>query len=213
MRLNNPLDTVFDNGIKIRILRIFCQTNVELNGRQVAREVKVTPRTAHRVLQELTDEGVLFMKNVGRTYLFELNKESFFVKDVLKEIFEIERKAANKIFEIILETIKRAPIKDDIVSVALFGSVHEKSDRPGSDIDLFVLIKDGATRHKVEKFFEDIDARTAPLFGNIISAYVNSTAEFRKKAREKLPVIEGILGSHRLLYGAPLKESLNDKEI
>ena len=213
MRLNDPLNTVFDNGVKIRILRVFCRTNIGLNGRQVAREIGVTPKTAHRVLQELAHEGVLFMKNVGRTYLFELNKESFLVKNVLKVVFGLEKKAANKIFGVLLDEVERSPLKNEMVSLALFGSVHEKKDRPGSDIDILVIIKDGVAQSKIEKFFEKIEAKTASMVGNSISAYVNSISGFRKKARNKLPIMANILKSHRLLYGSPLKELLNDKEI
>lgn len=210
MRLNNPLDTVLDSGIKIRILRIFCQTNIELNGRQVAREVKVTPKTAHRVLLALVNEGVLFMKNVGRTYLFELNKENLLVKDVLKVVFNLEKKVSSKIFEVILGEIKKSSLKDEIVSLALFGSIHDKNDRPGSDVDILVIIKNSAVQGRVEKFFEDIEAKTAPLIGNSLSAYVNTIAGFRTKVKNKLPVIINILKSHHLLYGKPLKELLHD---
>jgi predicted nucleotidyltransferase len=213
MRLNDPLDTVFGNSVKVRIVRVFCRANTELNGRQVAREVGVTPKTAHRVLQELAGEGVLLMKNVGKAYLFELDKESYLVKEVLKTVFALEKKAAGKIFEAILEEVERSPSKEDIVSMALFGSVHEKKERPGSDIDLLLVVRDAAARGRVSKLFEAIDARTAPVFGRTISAYMNSAAEFRKKAKNKLPVIVNIINSHRLLYGEPLKEVLNDKEI
>lgn len=210
MRINNPLNTVFDNGIKIRILRIFCLTHIELNGRQVAKEVKVTPKTAHRVLLELVNEGVLFMKNVGRTYLFELNKENLLVKDVLKVTFNLEKKVFNKIFEGILDEIKESPLKNEIVSLALFGSVYEKNDRPGSDIDILVIIKNSAVQGKVEKLFEEIEGKVAPLIGNTISAYVNTVSGFRTKATNRLPLIGNILKSHRLLYGKALKELLND---
>ena len=213
MRLNNPLDSVFDNGIKIRILRIFCQTNIELNGRQIAREVKVTPKTSHRILLELVNEGVLFMKNVGRTYLFELNKENLLVKGVLKVVFSLEKKAANKIFEVLLEEVKRSDLKDEIVSLALFGSIHEKNDRPGSDVDILVVIKDSGSQGKIERFFETIERKTLPLIGNTISVYLNTIACFRTKAKNKLPIIVNILKSHRLIYGQPLKDILNVKEI
>ena len=205
MQLNDPLDTVLDNGIKVRILRVFCRTNIELNGRQVAREVKVTPRTAHKVLQQLSDEGVLQMKNVGKTYLFTLNQESVLVKDILKVLFNIEKKVTGRIFEVIQQEIKGSILKNDILFVALFGSIHAKKSRPGSDVDLLVIVRDASVKTKVENFFEKVDAKIAPAFGNTISPYINTIMEFRTKIKDKLPVVKNILSSHRLIYGEPLE--------
>ena len=208
MTLNNPLDTILDNAVKVRILRVFCRTNIELNGRQVAREVKAAPRTAHKVLQQLSEDGVLQMKNVGKTYLFNLNQESILVKDVLKILFNIEKKVTGGIFEIIEREIKGSALKKDIISVALFGSTHEKKSRPGSDVDLLVIVRDASVKEKVEKFFEKVDAGIAPAFGNTIAPYINTIMEFKTKIKGKLPVVKNILSSHRLIYGEPLEGAI-----
>ena len=134
MRLNSPLDKILNNEIKVRILRIFCQNAGEMSGRQMAKMVGVTPKTAHENLQDLLREGVLIMRAVGKTHLFRLNEDRAVVHEVLKPLFLLEKTLSARLFDVIRKTIKKSVLKDDILSVALFGSVHAKSERPTSEI-------------------------------------------------------------------------------
>src|SRR3989338_455994 len=123
MKLTNPLDKILDKEAKVKILRFLFKTNAEWNGRQIAKEIGSSPATTHKALQGLNREGVLLLRNVGKTHVYTLNESNFTVTDMLKPLFSRE----NKILEYILSAIRRkiaaSSIKRDIMSIALFGSV------------------------------------------------------------------------------------------
>lgn len=208
MRLNKPLDKILNNEVKIRALRILCQDPGEMSGRQIAKMAGVTPKTAHEILQDLLREGVLVMRAVGKTHLFRLNDGRAIVREVLKPLFLCEKKLSERLFDIIRAAIKKSALKDDILSVALFGSVHAKTERADSDVDLLVIAKTSELKKSVEVFFSDIDQRLSSQWGNLISPYINSIAEFRTNAKKKTGAVPHILKSYKLVYGDRLEKLL-----
>ena len=208
MRINKPLDKILNNEVKIRALRILGQNSGEMSGRQIAKMAGVTPKTAHEILQDLLREGVLIMRAVGKTYLFCLNEERAIVQEVLKPLFLGEKIFSERLFDSIRGAIKKSALKDDILSVALFGSVHAKTERAASDIDLFVIVKTAELKKKAEMLFSDIDERLSSQWGNLISPYINSIAEFKANAKKKTGPVPHILKSYQLIYGDRLEKLL-----
>jgi predicted nucleotidyltransferase/biotin operon repressor len=208
MKIVNPLDKILDNEAKVRILRFLIKTNAQWNGRQIAREINVTPATAHKALQGLHKEGVLILRNVGKTHVYNLNEDNYLVSDLLWPLFAKEEKTLSSIINMIRRKIEASEVKKHISSVLLFGSVNLHKDRPTSDIDLAVVIKDEKSRKDAEALFEGIDKKVSSEFGNTVSPYINTEAEFRTKHKKGLGVIKNILKSHRLLYGKEIKALL-----
>ena len=206
MKLTNPLDKILDNEAKVRILRFLVKTNAEWNGRQIAKEIGASPATTHKALQSLNREGVLLLRNVGKTHVYTLNQGNFTVTDMLKPLFSRE----NKILEYILNTIRRkisvSGIRRDIISIALFGSLSSYRDHPASDIDLIVIVKNAKIKPLAELIFEDIGKKISKKFGNNLSPYINSELEFKSKYRKGLSVIKSILKSHRIIIGKALEK-------
>ena len=208
MRLHSPLDKILSGEIKIRVLRILCQNVGEMSGRQMAKMADVTPKTAHEVLQGLLREGVLIMRAVGKTHLFRLNEERAIVREVLQPLFSLERNLSERLFDLIRRTIKKSVLKDDILSVALFGSVHAKTERATSDVDLFVIVKTADLKKKTETLFSDIDQQLSSQWGNLISPYINSITELKSNAKKKTGLVPQILKSYQLIYGDRLEKLL-----
>ncbi|MEK7849416.1 MAG: nucleotidyltransferase domain-containing protein [Candidatus Omnitrophota bacterium] len=207
MRLNYPLDKILSSKINIRVLRIFCRAGGELSGRQTAKMAAVTPKTAHEVLQGLMKEGLLFMRVVGKTYLFRLNKEHL-ISGILKDLFGAEEMLKDRLLKAIIVSIKRSSLKNDILSIALFGSIYEKTEGPSSDVDLLVVVKTAKDKKNVEDLFFKIDERISSGWGNPIAPYVNSVLEFRSKAKMKTGAVSNILKAYQLIYGDRLEKLL-----
>lgn len=207
MRLTHPLDKIISSEIKIRVLRIFCRIGGELSGRQTAKMVGATPKTAHEVLQGLMREGLLSMRVIGKTHLFRLNEDQM-MSGVLKGLFADEEKLKDWLLKAIIESIKRSFLKDDILSIVLFGSIYEKTEEPSSDVDLFVVVKTAEDKKSIEDLFFQIDERISSRWGNPIAPYVNSLSEFRSKAKMKTGAVLNILKSHQLIYGDRLEKLL-----
>ncbi len=208
MRLNKPLDKILNNEVKIRALRVLCQNTGEMSGRQIAKMVGVTPKTAHKILQDLLREGVLVMRPVGKTHLFRLNEERSIVYEVLKPLFLFEKTLSERLFEIVRTAIKKSTLKDSILSVALFGSVHAKTEQATSDVDLLVVVKTAELKKKTETLFYKIDQQISSQWGNLISPYINSLNEFKSNSKRKTGVIPNILRSYQLIYGDRLEKLL-----
>ncbi len=208
MRLNNPLDKILNSEVKVRVLRILCCAESEVSGRQMAKMAGVTPKTAHEILQDLLREGVLVMRAVGNTYLFRLHDDRAIVLESLKPLFASENALREKVFDTIRRAIKKSTLKDDILSVALFGSVHAKSERPASDVDLYVIVKTSDLKKKAETLFSAIDQSLSFSLGNLISPYISSIAEFKANAKKKTGTVPQILKSYQLIYGNRLEKLL-----
>ena len=201
------MDKILNNELKVKILRFLCKTEAEWNGRQIARQIKISPAAAHKALRELHNERVLLLKSVGKSYLYRLNKENLIVSDLLRHLFEKESKIPAEVYRAILRNISSLA-KKDIISMAVFGSVKEAKERPTSDIDILVLVRNLKDKKKVEDDFGKINEKIMDRFGNTISLYIQTNEEFKLKHKKGIALIKNILKSHRLLYGKPLEELL-----
>ncbi|MBU0478867.1 nucleotidyltransferase domain-containing protein [bacterium] len=207
MRVHDPLDKILNNEIKVKILRFLCKTEAEWSGRQIAQEIKVSPAACHKSLRELNNERVLLLRSVGKSYLYSLNKENFIISDLLKPLYEKESKIPEKVYEAMVRNISSLVIKN-IVSIAVFGSVKRKKERPISDIDILIVVKNPENKKAVEKDFEKVNEKIMDKFGNTVSTYLQTVEELKSKYKKKVPLIKNILKSHNLLFGRSLEELL-----
>jgi predicted nucleotidyltransferase len=207
MRVHDPLDKILNNELKIKILRFLCKTDAEWSGRQIAQEIKVSPAACHKALRELNNERALLLRSIGRSYLYRLNRENFIISEMLKPLFERESKIPDDVYRAIVRNISSLVIKD-IASIAVFGSIKKGKERPTSDIDLLVLVRNPKDRRKVEEDFGRVNEKIIGKFGNTISSYIQTIEEFKLKYKRGLALVKNILKSHRLLFGKPLEELL-----
>lgn len=205
--MHNPLDKILSKETKVKILRFLCKTEAEWSGRQIAKEIKVSPAACHKALRELNNEGALLLRGIEKSNLYSLNKENLIVSDLLKPLYERESKIPDEIYEGIVRNISSLVIKD-IVSIAVFGSVKKRKERPTSDIDLLVLVKNSENKGEVEEDFGKVNEKSISRFGNTVSPYIQTVEEFNLKYKKGLSLIKNILKSHRLLFGTPLEELL-----
>lgn len=208
MKITNPLDNILDNEVKVKILRFLIRTSAEWNGRQIAKEIKVTPATTHKALYSLYKEGVLSLHNIGKTHVYKLNKANILVNDMLKPLFAKEDRMLDNIIAMIKRKISASKLKNEITSIALFGSVNAKEDHPTSDIDILVIVENAKMKKVAGRLFEEIGERISKDLGNMLSPYVNTKAEFKTKNRKGLAVIKNILKYHKLIYGERLETLL-----
>lgn len=205
MRVHDPLDKILNNEVKIKILRFLCKTEAEWSGRQIAREIKVSPAACHKALRELNNERALLLRSVGRSYLYHLNKENLIISELLKPLYERESKIADDVYRAIIGNISSLVI-NNIVSIAVFGSIKKRKERPTSDIDLLVLVRNPEDKRKVEEDFGTVNEKVIGKFGNTISTYIQTTKEFKTKYEKGLALVKNILKSHRLLFGKRLED-------
>jgi len=204
MRVHVPLDKILNSELKVKILRFLCRTEAEWNGRQIAREIKVSPAAAHKALRELNKERALLFRSVGRSYLYRLNRENIIISELLKPLYERENKIPEEVYSAIVRNISSLVIKDTI-SIAVFGSVKKKKERAASDIDLLVLVKNEENKEKVEEDFGKVNENIISRYGNTVAAYIQTIKEFKSKYKRGVALIKNIVKTHKLIFGKPLE--------
>ena len=204
MKFTKPLDKILNTEVKIKILRFLCRTNAQWNGSQIAREIKITPAATHTALRALQKEGALTLRNMGKIHVYSLKEDSFLVLNLLKPLFTKEENILDTIIALIKRKISSSKVKRNITSVALFGSVNIRQERPTSDIDLVVVMENAKAKPVVERLFEELGERISKEFGNTLSPYINTRSEFKAKHKKGLAVVNIILKKHRLIYGERL---------
>lgn len=205
MRFHKPLSYILDNRIKVDILRFLVKTGAEWNGREIAKELKISPAACHKALKNLYQEGIISLKAIGRTHLYKLNHSRLIVQNLLKPVFKYEMRSVGNLAHFINQKTRKYASRY-FISLALFGSVLTGKEKPDSDIDLLVIIRHSAERQKAEDLLSDLGDLLAIKTGNTLSPYIQTLNEFRLKHKKRVMVIKSIADSHLLIWGKPIKD-------
>ena len=103
----------------------------EISVREYAREVKISPPTASKVLKEFEKQGLLLMRKERGFLLFRINRESEIAKDISRIYWKVKLKE-------FINYLERNLHSDAIV---LFGSLSKLEATEKSDIDIAVFSK------------------------------------------------------------------------
>lgn len=202
MKFLEPLDDILGQQAKIKILRSLVLKGAELSGRQIAEEARLSHTGIHNALKDLVASHVIQERRAGKALLFKLNQENYLVREMLKPLFARE----NSLFELALKaTIKRIPVP--IISLVLFGSLAQKRETPGSDIDLMVIV---SPQHKAKaaEAFDKISNAFLSLYGKTISPYIITVKEFQNKYRQRTPFIIEVVKTGIVMQGKLISEIL-----
>jgi len=205
MRISQPITKILNSPLKVDILRLFCRTGKEMNGREIARELNATAVATHKALKELAVEGVLIRRNAGLLHLYSIKQQSWIVEKLLKPLFREEDNLENGLIAAIQQGIKSSKLKDEILSVGVFGSVYLRQEGPNSDVDLMIVVRDGHYKSKVEDLIFAIDKETFPKMGLRLEPHVNSLVEFKKKYSDNMELIKNVLKANKVYYGQNLE--------
>lgn len=210
MRFHQPLDGILGSESRVQILRFLCRKGGEWSGRRLAAELSMNPVTTHRALRELREATLLDFRRTGSSFSYSLRDSHYLVRGVLRPLFDSEARALDHLTDLLREQIQRG-LRSEVVSAALYGSLARREEQPGSDIDLFVLVRSAEAKRKAQEVFERFWQTLSAEFGNSLAVYVNIVGEARDKRRSRLPLLENILRDHRLVWGRPLEEALHDR--
>jgi len=182
MRFHAPLDDILNSRIKVRILRLFSRTRGSYSGREVARLIAYSHNPTIQALKELEAQGLLNRRSIGASHEYTLNEDHLLVGGVLLQAFERERDALLEIASIFKEQIGK-----DFEEAVIFGSVARGEERLDSDVDLLVIIKDGADKNDIENRISEATSLAMAASGNPVSPVLATRSEYekRKKARSK----------------------------
>ena len=196
MRLSRGLDDVLASKAKLRLLRELSRDPPrDLTGRELARAADLSASRASIALEEMRRTGIVDRRLAGRAMLWYLCEEHVLHPELVR-LFGTERSLIQRLVEDLRQRLRGLPVR----SVRLFGSVARGTERPDSDIDLFVEVGSDRDRSMIREKVADLWLHGARVYGNPISAIVLTTAERKKPSnpkliadiiREGIPVIGG----------------------
>lgn len=197
MRINNPLDDVFQNRNAVRVLRqLVLFPSKVITGRGLARELGMNHATCIKALDSLANIGAISRKTVGKSSVYEIPQDSVLCKDLLRPLFEREANLLNELVEILAEGIRR-----QAVSIYVFGSVARAEDTAVSDVDIAIILKAGVEKKQLEGTLEENERRVCRLYRVGTNVLLYSSDEFRRMRKSGHALARGILSEGLLVYG------------
>jgi predicted nucleotidyltransferase len=180
MRYHEPLNDILGNRVQVKLLRVLVRTKGSFTGRELARLIGHSQNQTSLALQELERNGLVVWQGAGRSHLYSVDKDNVLVTDFLEAGFRLEDDLLNRMAEVFLDEIGR-----DLVSVILFGSIAKGEEKPNSDIDLVVVVRDKADLKTVEDHVAEASANVTRRFGNQAMPIVVKKSDYERKMKSR----------------------------
>ena len=180
MRFHETLEDILGSKIKIRILRLFYRTKGSYTGRDIAKLIASSPEAARRALNDLVSNGLLKLDYVGTSHSYYLNEDHMLVDKVVNKAFFAEQNAIREIVRIFKEQLG-----DEFQEAVVFGSVAKKKERPDSDVDMLVVVRDGIDMDSIEDRVNKATNLATAASGNPVMPIVIQSGEYEKKRKAK----------------------------
>ncbi|MEO8232270.1 MAG: nucleotidyltransferase domain-containing protein [Ignavibacteriota bacterium] len=196
------LDKVFISPAIIVILRELSKRKAGITGREIARQTGQTHRTALKALDNLEVLKLVNREVAGKAYSFTLNRQHYLNKNIVANIFEVEKNFLSNINK----DIKTGLCKYS-ESVILFGSVARHEDNYKSDFDICVVYK--ISKESAENSISELRENLNTKYGITLAPYFISMKNFAERAKKKKAPMADILKDGKVICGKTLKELQN----
>jgi predicted nucleotidyltransferase len=202
------VDHVLGTSAKVRLLRELLPLEHAVSWREASRRAGLSPGTANRALGELTDSGVLDRKEAGRQHLYAVNRRSFLVQGGLEQLFKAEESRLSEIILWIQNRLAEAGSETgaEVLNASIYGSVAREGEHPGSDFDLFIVVKQPTKASEIRDHLVDQADDLADRFGLRLSAVSASPDQLEDLTVARDPFLQGMLEDGIRVYGRRLEE-------
>ncbi len=180
MRFHETLEDILGSKIKIRILRLFYRTKGSYTGRDIAKLIDCSPEATRKALNDLVSNGLLKLDYVGTSHNYYLNEDHMLVDKVVKKAFFAEQNSIREIARIFKEQLG-----DGFQKAVIFGSVAKKKERPDSDIDILVVIRNSTNLDSIEDQVNKAANLATAASGNPVMPIVIQAGEYERKKKAK----------------------------
>lgn len=203
MRFQGILDNIISQKAKVKTLRYLATQTCEQSGRAIARGASVNHWQCNKILKELHQEGILTMREFSNTYLYSLKRNTYIVKELIMPLFSREK----SLIENLVSELEGLNIKG-IVSALLFGSLVKGKEKPHSDIDVLVIIGDRENEKIIKQKIENKNEYLQKYYGNVISPYIVSKSEFKKRYAAGDKLLLNVVKTGRYIFGKTIGETI-----
>jgi len=192
------IEEILDSKAKMKIIKLFCKfPEKKFQMVEVAKHSNLSNSRASECLRELTKDGILESRKIGKGYEYNLNLSNYYSK-ILLNFFREEEKLLHKITKDFVQDMKRI---EGVESIVLFGSALVEL-KLGSDIDFLIVVRKKINREKIS----EVETKLIDKYGFHISTTVMTKNELREKARKGEEFVVNLIANGKLLYGKELEE-------
>jgi len=189
---SSPLAFLF-SPVRHKIIKFLLKNEMLMSEREISRILSVSHMSVNRTMRELWAMNLVTPMRAGTAFLWKTNRESY--------AFDIFSKTLDPLIgmpapiEELKAIIRKSLPLPKIEKIVLFGSVSRQKERPGSDIDLFVLVKGEAEKAVVDQALDRLVISCLEKFGHPLSPYLRTRAEIaaRKPLKLDLEIGAGIV--------------------
>jgi len=193
------LDNVLDSKNKMNLVRELSLHELwEYSINELEKETGIHRVRISSLIKELYENKVIKIRKKGKVSLISINKDNFFVKELLIKTFHKEKKLAE---EITTRMVKELKTKKNIISIVLYGSAVKPSFTFKSDIDLMIIYENNLNKEEIERLIKKYVDK-----GILISYDFIMIKEFKKIYSEKEASVVTLMENHKVLYGKKLLE-------
>ena len=188
MKYHTSILDILNSKVKVKIIKFLLDHEASMSEREIASVLKVSHMSVNRTLRELSELNFVNFITVGKAHLWRVNRKSYafqVLSKLVKGVSEIKLPLED-LKKTILKTLPKTLIK----RVILFGSLVNGSERPDSDIDIFILVRNKQDKQRIETSLEKLSNKCIELYGNRLSPYVLTEREM--KQRKMLKIISEI---------------------
>ena len=205
----NNSDSIINNNDNMKLeLKIIDLLNrnkeKQFTMNEIAKSLNQHYSLVHRMLERISKDKIIFKEKVGNSYICRLNKNNEKTAALLA-LAEIERKEGfynkNKEIKLILEDLVNS-IKENAISIILFGSYAKGKQTEKSDIDILILTE---KKFLIGKTLRELYAK----YGREINPIILTLEELKQQKDENF--VKEVISNHYILYGVEIfsKEMLN----
>ena len=205
MNFTYPLDHILGQPSKIKILRFLIKSGVSMNGREIGKAIGLSHVRCHTILKELSEQGIVSFRRIGRSTVYELQQNHIVIKDWLNPLFKKEELLKNNFARTVTNSLSIKPL-----SIILFGSMAKKLDRAESDIDILLVMPDNTNLKSCRREIIGSEEKITLLYGNHLSPLFMKRVTFVRKLRTGNQFLKEVLKYGCLIYGLAFSELLTD---
>jgi predicted nucleotidyltransferase len=185
MIFNESVLKALSTEIKASIVRHFLSGPPKMSEREIAAELKISHMSVNRAVNELFAMNFLRVSRAGNVNLWEQNEGSFAHAELARMMKEFP--GAVRPLEHLKRTLKNGLKSRGVIKAVIYGSISAGREKPGSDIDLLVVVKDKLVK-AIEPAIFKLEKECITLYGNPLSAHILSERDYA--ARQGLEVIK-----------------------
>lgn len=180
---SSPL-AFFISPVRLKIIKFLLKNETLMSEREISRILHVSHMSVNRTMRELWEMNLVTPLRAGTAFLWKTNRQSYAFEAFSKALDHLVGMPAP--IEELKAIIRKSLPLPEIEKMVLFGSVAKRKERPGSDIDLFVLVKGETEKAIVEHALDRLVISCLEKFGHPLSPYLRTRAEIAARKPLKL---------------------------